>query len=203
MPVGHASVPAVVVQTGFALSNYSNVSIVNELASYLLILGDRQAIAWVLREQRMAFPATSRSEVAALRPGDELLIYTTRGAYRNPTRDRGRVIGRAVVTSQPRPLDEPVVIAGRSFPTGCDLRLDTLADWGTGVNLKSLVSELSVFPNPAAWSIMLRRPLLRLPAEDAAKIRQHLAPLAKDPQSSLAGYMAQDRPPIVQKREST
>ncbi|KAB8183284.1 hypothetical protein FH608_049325 [Nonomuraea phyllanthi] len=173
------------------------------MASYLLILGERQAIAWVLREQRMAFPATSRSEVAALRPGDDLLIYTTRSAYRNPTRDRGRVVGSAVVTSQPRPLEEPVVIAGRTYPTGCDLRLDALADWGTGVELRSLVSELSVFPNPAAWSFMLRRSLLRLPANDAAIIRSRLAPLAKDPRSSLEGYMAQDRPPLAQKRMST
>jgi hypothetical protein len=37
--------------------------------SYLLILGDRQAIAWVLREQRMAFPATSRAEVSRLAVG--------------------------------------------------------------------------------------------------------------------------------------
>ncbi|WP_346117279.1 hypothetical protein [Micromonospora coerulea] len=38
--------------------------------SYLLILGDRDAIGWVFREQRMAFPATPRPEVAALAAGD-------------------------------------------------------------------------------------------------------------------------------------
>lgn len=64
--------------------------------SYLVILGDREAIGWVLREQRMAFPATPRAEVAALASGDRLYLYATRGAWRNPTRDRGRIIATAV-----------------------------------------------------------------------------------------------------------
>jgi hypothetical protein len=57
------------------------------------------AIAWVLSEGRMAFPRTSRVEVTRLAVGDELFIYTTRAAFGSPTRDRGRVIGRAIVTS--------------------------------------------------------------------------------------------------------
>jgi len=62
-------------------------------AAYLLVLGDREAIAWVLREQRMAFPRTPRAEVAAAAPGDRLYLYSPRGAWHNPTHDRGRVIG--------------------------------------------------------------------------------------------------------------
>lgn len=170
--------------------------------SYLLILGERQAIAWVLREQRMAFPATARPEVAELRPGDELLVYTTRGAYRNPTRDRGRVVGRAVVTSQVRTLAEPVEIAGRSYPTGCGLRVDRLAPWGSGVELQPLVSELAAFPDPASWSIMLRRALLRLPESDAALLRDRLDPLTGTREEHLSGYLAHDRPPAPQVRSS-
>ncbi|MGW3246560.1 hypothetical protein [Streptomyces sp. NPDC001070] len=49
------------------------------MRSYLLILGKREAVAWVLRERRMAFPPGRRVEVTRLEPGDELLIYTTRG----------------------------------------------------------------------------------------------------------------------------
>ncbi|MBE3011893.1 hypothetical protein IL992_22220 [Microbispora sp. NEAU-D428] len=169
-----------------------------EPSSYLLILGDRQAIAWVLREQRMAFPPTVRSEITQVRPGDELLIYTTRGAYRNPTRDRGRIIGRAVVTTEVRRLDQPVHIAGRDYPTGCDLRIDRLAPWGSGVELQPLVARLDVFPNPAAWSIMLRRALLRLPADDAVLLRDLLAPLTGSRDANLSGYLAQDRPPVSQ-----
>src|SRR6266545_6047215 len=92
--------------------------------SYLLILADRQAIAWVLREQRMAFPRTVRAEVNQLATGDELFIYTTRNAFGNPTRDRGRVVGRATVTSTVIGLHEPVEIAGRQYPKGCDIRVE-------------------------------------------------------------------------------
>lgn len=95
--------------------------------SYLLILWDRDAIAWVLGKERMAFPATARAEVDRLTEGDELLIYATRGAFGNPTRDRGRVIGRAVVTSAVSVLDEPVRFGERTYPRGCDLRVESLA----------------------------------------------------------------------------
>ncbi|WP_182885197.1 hypothetical protein [Microbispora sp. H10885] len=174
-----------------------------ENASYLLILGDRQAIAWVLHEQRMAFPPTSRSEIAQVRPGDELLIYTTRGAYRNPTRDRGRIIGHAVVTSDVRRLDKPVHIGGRDYPTGCELNIDRLAPWGRGVELQPLVARLDAFPNPAAWSIKLRRALLRLPEKDAVLILDLLAPLAGTPEANLPGYLAHDRPAAQASRRTS
>ncbi|WJK33373.1 hypothetical protein [Solwaraspora sp. WMMA2065] len=46
-------------------------------AAYLVVLGERAAIRWVLEQQRMAFPATPRAEVAALAAGDRLLLYAT------------------------------------------------------------------------------------------------------------------------------
>jgi hypothetical protein len=167
--------------------------------SYLLILGDRQAIAWVLREQRMAFPATSRAEVNRLAVGDELLIYTTRGAYRNPTRDRGRVIGTATVTSAVERLDDPVEFGGRTFSRGCDLLVESLAPWGEGVELQPLVERLDSFPVPKAWSIRLRRPLLRLPAQDAVLLRSRLTSQVGSRSDHMDGYLAHDRPPTPQK----
>jgi len=47
--------------------------------SYLLVIGEDTALAWVLAEQRMAFPALRRAQAARLEIGDELLVYTTRG----------------------------------------------------------------------------------------------------------------------------
>ena len=82
-------------------------------ASYLVIIGDREPLAWVLSNQRMAFPGHRAQEVSALREGDEMLLYATRGCFRNPTRDRGRVIGRATATSVVRKLDPPLRLGGR------------------------------------------------------------------------------------------
>ena len=75
---------------------------------YLLILGEREALAWVLKAQRMAFPSTTRKEVQRLKVGDTVFLVTTRGCFPNPTRDRTRVIGQAQVTSPVEALDPPL-----------------------------------------------------------------------------------------------
>jgi hypothetical protein len=168
--------------------------------SYLLILGDRQAIAWVLREQRMAFPPTAHAEVNRLAVGDELLIYTTRGAFRNPTRHRGRVIGCAAVTSNVERLDPPVEFGGREFPRGCRIDVCSLAPWGQGVELQPLVEQLAAFPNSKAWSTYLRRPLLHLPESDAAILKDRLKERTGHRMENLHQYLVYDRPPLTQVR---
>ncbi|WP_078540841.1 hypothetical protein [Streptomyces sp. CNZ748] len=145
------------------------------MRSYLLVLGERQALAWVLRHQRMAFPARRWTEARRLELGDELLLYTTRSCWHNPNRDRGRVIGRAYVTSQVTLLDEPIEIAGRAFMSGCALDVRTLTAYRTGVELAPLVDCLAAFPKKETWNIWLRRPLLKLSSADATLVRNRLA----------------------------
>ena len=95
---------------------------------YLLVIGEKAALAWVLAEQRMAFPALRRSQAMTLEVGDELLIYTTRGCFHNPTGDIGRVMALATVTTRVHDLTEPVVFRERRYtspsrrgsrPVGC------------------------------------------------------------------------------------
>ncbi|MGY0002498.1 hypothetical protein [Micromonospora sp. I033] len=116
--------------------------------TYLVILGDRDAISWVLHEQRMAFPATPRAEVAALAADDRMFLYATRGAWHNPTRDRGRIIGTATPQSTVRMLAAPIEIAGRTFVSGCDLRIDSLVPYPGRLELQPLVKQLAAFPKP-------------------------------------------------------
>jgi hypothetical protein len=143
---------------------------------YLLIIGDRSALSWIVRTERMAFPEGTRSEVKELEEGDRLWLYTTRGCFKNPTSHEGRIIGRATVTSPVDRLDRPIGLAGRSFPTGCTIRISALAPLYGGVAIRPLVPSLSAFPNKESWAITLRRPLLRLPAKDQAVINKKLAP---------------------------
>lgn len=156
--------------------------------SYLLMLADGEAIAWVLREQRMAFPATPRAEVWALAADDRLILYATRGAWRNPTRDRGRVIGSARVREAVRMLDEPVTIGERRFLSGCPLTIKGVAEHPGGLELQPLVPALSAFPKPHAWSVYLRRPLLALSDDDAAIIDGRLRPLLTTRTRALPTY---------------
>jgi hypothetical protein len=170
--------------------------------AYLLVLADREAIAWVLREQRMAFPSTPRAEVRTLTADDRLYLYTTRGAWRNPTRDRGRIIGVAEVLDAVRAFDAPVEIAGRSFMSGCRLAIGGVVPYPGGVELQPLVSRLSAFPNPHAWSVYLRRPLVALSGADVEVIDSQIEPLLlpwKDvlPSYSDAARSRVSRPPAT------
>lgn len=162
----------------------------SRVADYLLVIGDREALGWLLTEQRMAFPDLRRSEVRALSPGDTLFLYTTRGCFKNPTRDRGRVIAAGTATSAVTPLEEPVRVGGRTFPVGCDVTFSTAAPWGHGVELGTLVDGLDVFAGTGqAWSIRLRRPLVALSGGDATLLRRRLDAVAPQPLADvLAPY---------------
>src|SRR5450631_3387057 len=101
-----------------------------EPSAWILVIGDRDSLAWVLAEGRTAFPATRARAVQRLKAGDKLFIYTTRGCFHSPTRHRGRVIGEATVLGPVLPLGQPVSFVDRIFPLGCDLRIDSLAPLG-------------------------------------------------------------------------
>jgi hypothetical protein len=136
----------------------------------------------------MAFPTARRSEVRSLERGDELFIYTTRGAFKNPARDRGRVIGTARVDSEVAELEHSVSFGGRDYPVGCKLELGPLARFGGGVELAPLVPELDAFAGAGnAWSIRLRRPLLRLKERDAKRLRRELDKVITDTKLNVAG----------------
>jgi hypothetical protein len=157
--------------------------------TYLLVIGEREALAWILANQQMAFPDFRRREVKLLAPGDALLIYTTRGCFRNPTIDQGRVIGEALVAGPVRALDEPLVLNERSFPVGCPLSIQSLTPLRDGVELRDMVGSLESLPDTPQWGWRLRRPLLSLPRKDAAAIRRRLDKLTVAPKQAMAGYL--------------
>jgi hypothetical protein len=155
---------------------------------YLVVLGDRDAIAWVLYEQRMAFPATRRPELERLADGDRLFLYATRGAWHNPTRDRGRIIGTATVAGPLRRRAEPIEIAGMQFHSECSLHVDGVVPYPGGVELQPLVPKLAAFPKPHAWSVYLRRALVALPEHDAALLERAVTPLLDPREMALPTY---------------
>jgi hypothetical protein len=161
--------------------------------SYLLVIGDAAPLAWVLAEQRTAFPALRRFQAAALEMGDELFIYTTRGCFHNPTRDRGRVMGLALVRSDVHDLASPVVFGERSFTSGCTLDIQGVAPLRDGVELSPLVPQLHAFPDARAWSARLRQTLLRLDEHDAVLLKNLVNPLLKPLSRELDAYMKAGR----------
>ena len=115
------------------------------MASYLLIIGDREAVGWILSTGRMAFPSDSRHEVRSLAQGDELFLYTTRGAFKSPTRHRGRIIGTARVASSITRLKQPQCFGERQYPIGCQIEVGPIIPFGHGVEIAPLVPRLQTF----------------------------------------------------------
>jgi hypothetical protein len=163
---------------------------VNLMADYLLVVSDREPLAWILTARMMAFPANRSGDAGRLVPGDRLFLYTTRACFRSPVRDRGRVIGEAEVTSLVTTLDIPVDFGGRTFPLGCSLRVASLAKRGSGPELAELVSQLHLFPKPESWSMRLRRVLIPLDAHDANLLHGRLKRVAGPPSEAIGEYVA-------------
>jgi hypothetical protein len=159
--------------------------------SWLVILGHREAIYWVMSNQRMAFPPHRLTSAERLAPGDALLFYATRGAWRNPTRDRGRIFAAGTVRTRVRKLSSSLELAGRSFTSWCDLSIVAVAPYPTGVELAPIINKLDAFPNREAWAARLRRPLLHLGERDfdllSAAFEEEVAPVAR--RRALADYL--------------
>jgi hypothetical protein len=164
------------------------------IADYLLVIGERSALAWILQERRMAFPPTTRREVDALNVGDRLFLTTTRGCFHNPTRDATRVIAIGHVLSEVKACKSPLKIAGREFTKECSLSIDLLAAYLDGVELAPLIESLDAFAGSAAWGMRLRRPLVRLSTHDAKLLERRLRPIASEPSKTEATYVNRLRP---------
>jgi hypothetical protein len=157
--------------------------------SHLLVLGERVAIRWVLTSGRTAFPEYRAKDAAEVSAGDELLLYTTRGAFHNPGYDRGRVIGRARAMNRPEPLAEVVTILDKEYAIGCDLQIESLAPRGHGVELAPVIPDLDAFRHKPSWGMALRRPLVLLTAEDADRLFEALRPRLTNVDEAIKSYL--------------
>lgn len=155
----------------------------------IMVIGDREALAWMLTEERTAFPAKRATAAGRLTSHDKLFLYTTRGCFHNPSKHRGRVIGEATVLGPVLPLEHPVELFGRIFPVGCDLRIDSLAPFGLGVDLATLVPNMNAFPVKKSWAVYLRRPTLPLDDADASLIRRNLKKVTTTPSKAIESYL--------------
>lgn len=154
---------------------------------YLLVVSDREPLGWILSQQRTAFPAHRSRAADQLQVGDRLVVYTTRGCFHNPTRDRGRVVAEAELTTKALTLVPPVRFGEREFTRGCGLKIDRVAPLDSGPILADLAGQLHSFP--ASWATHIRRTLVPLGERDFALLREALAGVTVPRREALQGYL--------------
>ncbi len=130
--------------------------------TWMIVLGDRDAISWVVASRRMAF----REHVPTneLRVGDQVLLYSTRGAFKNPTRDEPQIFAAGFFAS--RVEHSRVAVAGETFTKWCRLEITHLLPPREGIGFRPFVPRLRFIKNKETWPAALRRTLIRLPERD-------------------------------------
>jgi hypothetical protein len=159
------------------------------VATYLFVLNDRPIIHWVLSQRVAPFPDLRRERAAVLREGDSLLLYTTRSAWHNAVRDRGRVVAEVTLTSPLEVLDPPVRIDIRDYSRACDFEPHGLAPFRDGVDLGEYADDMTSF-GEKHWKVALRMPLVRLNATDARVLRTPLRRIAVPWDDVVDDYLA-------------
>jgi hypothetical protein len=147
----------------------------------LVVVSDREPLAWILEAEQIAFPTARRwHALADLEIGQKLFLYTTRSCFRNPARDRGQLIAALTLSSLPEPLDVPVRFGERSFELGAIVRIDGVTPVRSGYELTQLRGRLDSMPStPGGWAMHLRRSLIELSAHDTRLVENALTPLLR------------------------
>lgn len=133
------------------------------MSAWLFVLGDRSALEWVLENRTMAFRDHIRA--TGIAKGDRFAMYVTRGAFRNPTRDRAQVIAVGTVAG---PLStEPVVIADEEFRQSVRIEFDEPPlQPRQGADFAELVPDLQFIRKKATWQAYVRKALAPIPEGD-------------------------------------
>lgn len=138
---------------------------------WVWVFGEADALDWVRGNEIMAFPSHADREMAQLREGDRAVLYTTRGAFHNPTRDDSRFVGVATVASPPARQERTVVVGGREFTWTCDVKFDLLLPRREGPAVRELAPRLELVEKPEVWGQYFRRSPIRVSEHDFELMR--------------------------------
>jgi hypothetical protein len=133
------------------------------VAAWLFVLGEQRAIEWVVTNRTMAF----RDHLPAHRvqKGDRFVLYVTRGAFHNPTRDRARVFATGTIIGVS--LDEPVEVDEETFRQSVRLRWDAKPlRPQQGAEFSTLVRQLAFISKPDYWFAYVRKALVPITNAD-------------------------------------
>jgi hypothetical protein len=138
----------------------------DEPGYWVWVFGEIAALRWVVEHRQMPFAGHQQRRLAAMRAGDRAVLYTTRGAFHNPTRDQARLVGLVTVDASPSQADQPVAFGDREFTWACPIRIELLLPERTGASVRALVPDLDLVKKPHAWSSYFRQSPIRIGQDD-------------------------------------
>jgi hypothetical protein len=132
---------------------------------WVWVFGDVIGLRWVLANQTMAFRRAAAPRLRAMGEGDHAVLYVSRGAFHNPTRDMAHLGGLATVLASPTD-DRPVAIGSEEFPWTVSIRVDLALPERAGPEVHQLVSSLSFVRRQDAWGMYFRSSPQQIPEAD-------------------------------------
>ena len=93
-----------------------------------------------------------------------------------------------MVTSEARLLNEQVTFRGREFRAGFGVDIEEVPPPHLGVELDRFAKRLDALPDPASWSVRLRRSLVSLSASEARTLITALKPRLRPVDEQLSAY---------------
>jgi hypothetical protein len=135
------------------------------LKYWVWVFGEIEGLRWVQEHSTMAFTDGSTKKLTHMHEGDRAVLYVTKGAHHNPTRDVSRLVGLATVVDRPQLL-HPVEIAGRPFSWFCPIETDVVLPDRTGPVVSSLIARLELVRNQNSWGGYFRRSPIQISHKD-------------------------------------
>jgi hypothetical protein len=139
---------------------------------WVWVFGEIAALRWVIEHQQMLFADHQQRRLSTMRAGDRAVLYTSRGAFHNPTRDEARLVGLATVKARPSQPQSSTAFGVREFTWACPIDLDLMLPERTGASVRALVPELDMVKKPHAWSSYFRQSPISIGEDDFARMAE-------------------------------
>lgn len=152
---------------------------------WVWVFGDIAGLRWVTEHKKMAFPQSATPRARQIRRDDRAVLYTSRSAYNNPSRDEARLTGVATVTGPCEPIDA-VKIGGREFTWACPITLDLLLPDRHGPSVRELAGQLQLVKHPQFWGGYFRNSPVEIGHHDWAVLTGALHAWHRDHGSETA-----------------
>ncbi len=137
---------------------------------WLWVFGEIDGLRWVLDHRQMAFRTHQARRAGRIRERDTAVLYVTRGAFHNPTRDRARLAGLAEVIGPPE-QGQSVEIIDREFQLLVPIQVTILLPEREGPEVAPVAGRLDRVKRPEVWGHYFRNSPIEMTEHDWTLLR--------------------------------